>query len=181
MILELPTYKTPSLRNAILTAKDQGVAFLKTAGTVIMGICVVMWWLSAYPKVTPPADAVARRVAATQAGVTPERAAALSSEAHAIEARAQQTGSFAGHVGRLVQPVFQPLGYDWQLTVGILTSFLAREVFVSTMSVLAGASGDKGVVDHVRAMPRNDGTPVFTRATTSVPFMPRSRLPSTGS
>ena len=54
MVLELPTYKWPSLRNAMFTAKDQGLSFLQTAGTVIMAICIVMWWLSAYPQVPPP-------------------------------------------------------------------------------------------------------------------------------
>jgi ferrous iron transport protein B len=65
--------------------------------------------------------------------------------------------------------VFAPLGYDWQLTVGVMTSFLAREVFVSTMSVLVGGTGDAevddGVIARIRGMPRDDGTAVFTPAT----------------
>ncbi len=64
--------------------------------------------------------------------------------------------------------MFAPLGYDWQLTVGVVTSFLAREVFVSTMSVLAGAGSDsdvnQGIISRIRTMPRDDGTPVFTFA-----------------
>src|SRR5687767_14771658 len=68
MVLELPSYKAPSLMNALLTAKDQGVAFLTTAGTVIVAICVVMWWLSAYPTIEPPAAAQALRVEAAQPG-----------------------------------------------------------------------------------------------------------------
>ena len=64
MVLELPTYKVPSFTNALLTARDQGLAFLKTAGTVIMAICVVMWWLSAYPR----AGAAARGGRAARAG-----------------------------------------------------------------------------------------------------------------
>src|SRR6185295_15418106 len=59
MMLELPDYKWPSLRNALFTARDQGLAFLKTAGTIIFAICVVMWWLSAFPRVETPAAAVA--------------------------------------------------------------------------------------------------------------------------
>lgn len=139
MVLELPSYKVPSLKNAVLTAKDQGMAFLRTAGTVIVAICIVMWWLSAYPR-------VAEDNAATQ-----------------------QSQSYAGQIGRSLQPAFAPLGYDWQLTVGVMTSFLAREVFVSTMAVLGGATGDveadEGVIDRIRTMTRDDGTPVFTAAT----------------
>ena len=140
MVLELPSYKVPSLRNAVLTAKDQGVAFLRTAGTVIVAICVVMWWLSAYPRVE-----------------------------NAESAAAQQSASYAGQIGRAIQPAFEPLGYDWQLTVGVMTSFLAREVFVSTLAVLAGSAGeadvDEGVIERIRSMTREDGTPVFTVAT----------------
>jgi ferrous iron transport protein B len=165
MVLELPTYKRPSVLNALVAAKDQGLTFLKTVGTIIMAICIIMWWLSAYPRVAPPAEAQALRVQARQAGVTLAQAQALHAEADAIEARAEQTASFAGRIGRTIQPVFQPLGYDWQLTVGILTSFAAREVFVSTMSVLAGDGAGKGVVTHIRTMTRADGRLVFTRAT----------------
>jgi ferrous iron transport protein B len=169
MVLELPSYKTPSLSNALITAKDQGLSFLKTVGTTIVAICVVMWWLSAYPRVEPPAAAQALRAQAAAPGISSEQAAALTDEADGLEARAAQAGSFAGRIGRAMQPVFEPLGYDWQLTVGVLTSFLAREVFVSTMSVLVGGAGDPevddGVIDRIRSMPREDGTPVFTRAT----------------
>jgi ferrous iron transport protein B len=167
MILELPSYKMPSLTNALVAARDQGLAFLKTAGTVIMAICVVMWWLNTFPRVEPSAAANALRV---QAAAMPDPAgAALEAESNLIDQRAAQAGSFAGRLGRTVQPVFAPLGYDWQLTVGVLTSFLAREVFVSTMSVLVGGASDdvedEGVIQRIRTATRDDGSLIFTRAT----------------
>lgn len=166
MILELPAYQVPSIRNALLTARDQGLSFLKTAGTVIMAICVVMWWLSAYPKVATPPEATALRTQAEAPGLAPDQADALRAEADDLEAKAQQSGSIAGRVGRTIQPVFAPLGYDWQLTAAVLTSFVAREVFVSTMAVLAGVGDDEDRVIHgVRTMKRDDGRPVFTPAT----------------
>jgi ferrous iron transport protein B len=169
MILELPTYKMPSLWNALLTAKDQGLSFLTTAGTVIVAICIVMWWLSAYPRVAPPARAIELRAAATQASVTAQQAAAFNAEADLLHSKAEQAGSYAGRIGHTVAPAFEPLGFDWQLTVGVLTSFLAREVFVSTMSVLAGGQldgdVDEGVVSRIRGMTRDDGRPVFTPST----------------
>ena len=169
MVLELPSYKTPSLRNAGLTALEQGISFLRTAGTVIMAICLVMWWLSAYPRSAPPAAAEALRAEAAAVPSDPDRAAELALEADVLEARHAQANSFAGRIGRAVQPVFAPLGFDWQLTVGVLTSFLAREVFVSTMSVLlnAGPDGDledQGVLSRIRSAERDDGRPVFTLA-----------------
>jgi len=166
MILELPTYKVPSLRNALLAAKDQGLSFLTTAGTVIVAICVIMWWLSAYPKVPTTREVESLRAQATVPGIAEDRASALLAEASSLQSRAEQAGSFAGRIGHSVAPLFEPLGFDWQLTVGVLTSFLAREVFVSTMSVLAGgqadAEVDEGVVDRIRGMTRDDGTAVFT-------------------
>jgi len=169
MVLELPTYKRPSISNALLTAKDQGQAFLQTAGTVIVAICVVMWWLSAYPKVAVPAEATALRAQAADVTMAPAQADTLRVQADVVQGKAEQSGSFVGIMGRTIQPVFQPLGYDWQLTVGILTSFLAREVFVSTMSVIVGAGSeadpDEGVRDRIRTMTRDDGSLVFTPAT----------------
>jgi ferrous iron transport protein B len=168
MILELPSYKLPSLINALVAARDQGFAFLKTAGTVIMAICVVMWWLNAFPRVEAPPEADALRV---QAAATADAASAQALEAQAdlVEERAAQAWSFAGRLGRMAQPVFAPLGYDWQLTVGVLTSFLAREVFVSTMSVLVGGGGDdvedEGVIERIRTATRDDGSLIFTTAT----------------
>ncbi len=165
MILELPSYKTPSFLNALVTARDQGWSFLKTAGTAIMAICVVMWWLNTFPRTDPPAEAVAL---ITQAAATadPAVSAALEEQAAALTERAGQAGSYAGMLGRTLQPVFAPLGYDWQLTVGVLTSFLAREVFVSTMSVLVadGAEDDAGIIDRIRTATRDDGGLVFTTA-----------------
>ena len=171
MVLELPTYKWPSVPNALFTARDQGVSFLKTAGTIIFAISVVMWWLSAYPRSAPPPEVTALRAQAAEAGVSADEALRLSAEADALEGRAAQASSFAGRLGRFVQPVFAPLGYDWQLTDAILTSFVAREVFVSTMSVLAGGSGEAeveaGVLRRIRTMTRDDGSLVFTRATSA--------------
>ncbi len=174
MMLELPTYKRPSVMSALLAAKDQGLAFLRTAGTVIVAICIVMWWLSAYPRVPETPAVQALRASAAAPGVATEQVTALTAQADALQAAAQQAGSLAGRMGHVIEPVFRPLGYDWQLSVGLLTSFLAREVFVSTMAVLAGngpggrhVQSDEGVMARIRAMSRERGGLVFTRATSA--------------
>lgn len=171
MVLELPSYKFPSLKNAVLSARDQGLAFLRTAGTVIVAICIVMWWLSSYPKAAPPAEAEALRSEAAAPNLAPAEAEQLLSRADVLQNRAEQAGSFAGRAGHLLEPAFAPIGFDWQLTVGVLTSFLAREVFVSTMSVLVGGAGDpdvdEGVIARIRAMRRDDGSAVFSPATSA--------------
>ena len=171
MVLELPSYKTPSVRTALLTAVHQGRAFLEKAGTMIVAICIVMWWLSAYPKADPPPPAQALRQQAEALQTTDAvQAADLTTRAELLENKANQANSYAGRLGRLAQPAFAPLGYDWQLTVGVLTSFLAREVFVSTMAVLLVgdpdlADDEQGVIDKVRTATRDDGSPLLSPAT----------------
>jgi len=160
MVLELPTYKMPSLRTALATMLDRGATFLRKAGTVILAISIVLWWLSAYPK-------------APAAGAGSEATAVHIDDAGAVGAPAasnQLASSFAGRIGRTIEPAFRPLGYDWQLTIGVLTSFAAREVFVSTMSVLFANQDDADSADvreRIAAAQRDDGTPVFTTATSA--------------
>jgi len=174
MALELPTYKIPSLRTALLTTYDRAMVFLKNAGTNILAICIVLWWLGAFPHVAPPSRAVELReraamVAPPDPSLTPGVREDMLAEADRIEASHAKAESYAGRLGRFMQPVFAPLGYDWQLTVGVLTSFAAREVFVSTMAIVVTGSDDTddpGIVQTIRDARRSDGvTPVFTPAT----------------
>jgi ferrous iron transport protein B len=170
MALELPTYKLPGIRTALLTAWDRGRMFLLKAGTNILAICIVLWWLSAFPRVDPPSAAVQleeRAAMVAAAGGTPEEADELRSDAARLTAMHAQAGSFSGRIGRAVQPVLGPLGFDWQLSVGIVTSFAAREVFVSTMAVIVAGERDaegEGVLEKIGSARRADGTPLFTPA-----------------
>jgi len=175
MALELPSYKLPSIRTALITTWDRGLIFLKNAGSVILMICIVLWWLGSYPQVEPPPEAVALRERAAavmaQNAEQPEaheEVEAWLAQAAELEARHAGANSFIGRIGRTVQPVFAPLGYDWQLTIGVLSSFAAREVFVSTMSVvLAGQEepDEETVKQRLIGAKRDDGvTPVFSRA-----------------
>ncbi len=173
MLLELPSYKWPSLRNALLTTLDRGATFLRKAGTVIVGICIVLWWLGAYPHVDPPAEAVAmeKQAETVAAAGSADEAEALLAEADSITRKYQKTHSFMGMLGRSVEPVMRPLGYDWQLSIGVLSSFAAREVFVSTMLVvLEGADEDAAsddLVMHLGDAERADGSRLFTTGTSA--------------
>ena len=109
-------------------------------------------------------EATAASVAATEAA----NAATLRNEARRIVARNQQEQSFAGRLGRGIEPVFRPLGYDWRLSIGLLTAFAARETFVSTVAVLTGAEdseGNAGILARIHDAKRVDGTPLLTPAT----------------
>lgn len=166
MALELPTYKWPSLRTAGLTTYDRALVFLKKAGTNILAICIVLWWLSAFPKVDAPAEATQLR---QQAEATTDEAARVELEARAehLENAHAAANSYAADLGRFVEPVFRPMDYDWRLCVGVVTSFAAREVFVSTMAVVVAGETDpdaEGVTEAVAGATRDDGvSPVFTK------------------
>ncbi len=171
MVLELPSYKMPSIRSALYTTYDRAKTFLVNAGTMIMAICIVMWWLSAYPKADATAEAqVLRAQAESLVATNPSEAESLNSSADHIDLRNQRTHSFAGRLGSIAEPIFAPLGFDRQLTFATLTSFLAREVFASTTKILVGldenAEGE-GVIATLEQAKRDDGTPLFTPATSA--------------
>ena len=113
MIMELPPYRLPGIRDVLLLMAERASLFLKRAGTVILAISVVLWALSAYPKA--PAGATATE---------------------------QLAQSFAGRAGHLIEPAIKPLGFDWHIGIGLISSFAAREVFVSTMGVVFNAESD---------------------------------------
>ena len=162
LMIELPSYKMPSVKTALFSAYDRGLVFMRKAGTVILAISIILWWLMSYPRME---DAVS---AATDDASS---AIAAQSSADAFnDAQLALSHSYAGRMGRFVEPVLEPLGFDWKIGVGIVASFAAREVVVSALSVIYGV-GDEGVeddsllLDKLRAAKRPDGTPVFTLAT----------------
>lgn len=167
MALELPSYRIPDLRSALLLTLDRGLVFLKKAGTLIVAISIVLWWLGAYPHVSPSQEVQDLQ---TQSTLTADatQSMELETQAEALHARQSAAGSFLGQLGSAFKPIFAPLGYDRQLTVGVLASFAAREVFVSTMAVqVAGTDDvdDDSVLESIAGAVRDDGTPVFTAAT----------------
>ena len=180
LVIELPRYRLPSLRNALLTAYDRGRAFVTRAGTVILGISVVLWVLATYPKLDEsewstvvPAETIGQvadlRAAAAIAGSEAE-AEALEGEAGALLSSYELEYSVAGRVGKAVEPVFAPLGFDWKINVGVISSFAAREVIVATLAIVYGIGEDAAEEEEtlsatLRAQRHADGSPVFTTAT----------------
>jgi len=171
MAIELPAYRRPSVRLALLTTWDRARIFLRKAGTVILGMVIALWWLGEYPHSDPPRQAVELREQAESLGpADPARAGELTARADAVVARHASANSFMGIAGRTVAPVFAPIGYDWQLTIGVVSSFAAREVFVSTMAVVLQQDEDELTtetgLERIAAAKRDDGvTPVFTAPT----------------
>jgi ferrous iron transport protein B len=137
MIMELPPYRLPGVKDVALQMLERAGIFLRRAGTVILGISIVLWFLSAYPKAPDAA--------------TPTE---------------QLAYSFAGRAGHALEPVIRPLGFDWHIGIGLITSFAAREVFVSTMGVVFNAETNETDTTPLRqalqAAHWPDGRALFT-------------------
>jgi len=140
LVMELPPYRRPVAKVVLRHMWDRAKLFLMRAGTVILGINILLWFLTSYPKHPEIARHYEAQRAAVMKGfsrapLTGEQTNALA-QLNADEASANVQQSFAGHAGRALEPVIAPLGFDWKMGIGILSSFAAREVFVSTMSIV---------------------------------------------
>jgi ferrous iron transport protein B len=173
LFMELPSYKIPSLRTALLITYDRAMIFVKKAGTVILLISVSLWFLATFPTSEAPAEVVQMRQQVEQlqtAGKTDE-ANDMDYKANVMESEHALEHSFAGMAGKLIEPVVKPLGFNWQIGVGVVSSFAAREVIVSTLAVVYGVGEDvasenpNAFVDRLRAAKRADGTLLFSTAT----------------
>ena len=134
-IMELPPYRFPSWKAVAIQMWERSRLFLKRAGTIILAISILLWALMTYPKF-----------------LGGEKGDALQH-------------SFAGQAGTLLEPVIKPLGYDWRIGIGLIGSFAAREVFVSTMSIvfnLGDAAEENSLREAFAKAQWPDGKPLFT-------------------
>jgi ferrous iron transport protein B len=136
-IMELPPYRMPAWRGVFQEILHRAKLFITNAGTVILALSIVIWFLTSYPQNNPDA--------------TPTE---------------QLQESYAGQLGSWIEPAIKPLGYDWKIGVSLLSSFAAREVFVSTMAIIYGVEGDAEHTDGIRTAILNekwsDGSLIFT-------------------
>ncbi|HET7116759.1 MAG TPA: ferrous iron transport protein B, partial [Hanamia sp.] len=129
-ILELPAYRGPRWKNIFTTMVERAKIFVVEAGKVIMVISLLLWVLSTYG---PPQKM--KNVTAKYATLV-EQNPSQANELHKLEATDHLENSYAGMLGKAIEPVIHPLGYDWKIGIALITSFAAREVFVGTMATL---------------------------------------------
>ena len=162
-ILELPVYRAPRWKNVLITMINKAKIFVVDAGRVIMVISLILWALSTYgpPKkmqaVAQHYDTLIQQTPAQAADLTTQKQSELLQQ------------SFAGILGRTIEPVIRPLGYDWKIGIALITSFAAREVFVGTMATLYSVEGgkdadEKTLTQKMQHARRPDGSPVYTLA-----------------
>lgn len=137
LLIELPEYKIPDWKNLFITVRDKVVSFVREAGKIIIVISMVLWLISSFG----PGNSLelAEKEAITQA----QRENLSEKETNNLIASKKIEESFAGHLGKFIEPVIRPLGFDWKIGIALITSFAAREVFVGTMSTIYSiGSGD---------------------------------------
>jgi ferrous iron transport protein B len=163
-ILELPIYRQPRWKNIIITMVEKAKVFVFDAGKVIMIISLVLWALSSYGP-TEKRDEIKKQYADLIQN-NPTKTAEYEAE----QSSALLEYSYAGIMGRSIEPVIEPLGYDWKIGIALITSFAAREVFVGTMATLysVGEDADENsetLRNKMQSAKRVDGSPVYTKAT----------------
>lgn len=162
LMIHLPNYRTPEIKNIALIVWEKVRAFTVEAGKIILVVSLVLWFLASFGPSTAMENAENEALTiANQKQLTELQTEDLLA-AKTIEA------SYAGHLGKLIEPVIRPLGFDWKMGIALITSFAAREVFVGTMATIysIGSVEDEGSIqDKMRKETRADGQPVYDFAT----------------
>ena len=162
-ILELPIYRAPRWKNVVVTMINKAKIFVFDAGKIIMIISLILWALSTYgphermEKVAQHYDQMITK--------TPDQTKELRRQKQSELLQ----NSYAGILGKSIEPVISPLGYDWKIGIALITSFAAREVFVGTMATLysveGGKDADKSTLTQKMRMAKNtEGSPVYNLA-----------------
>jgi ferrous iron transport protein B len=154
-IMELPPYRMPNLRTVFQNMLTRAWLFVKRAGTVILAISIILWALMYFPR-TQPATPASEAAAAEQTEI--------SAESEHLR------NSYAGKLGHAIEPVIQPLGFDWKIGVALIASFAAREVLVSTLSIIYNVGKDENeespsLISAIREAKNERGETVWTPLT----------------
>ena len=163
-ILELPMYRAPRWKNALTTMVEKAKIFVFEAGKVIMVISLLLWGLSTYGPGKKMSAVTENYEALIKAN--PQDAAELNKQ----RKTALLQNSYAGTLGKAIEPAIKPLGFDWKIGIALITSFAAREVFVGTMATLYSVGDDAGdnsstLRQKMAAAVRPDGSKVYNLAT----------------
>lgn len=199
LLMELPPYKRPAFWTTLEHMWERSVIFLRQAGIIILGINIILWFLMSYPKADVELEYNKKRAETvnTMLGASYTQSEALRfieklkekykdvssndnletkllsriEELDHEESVKRLSNSFAGRLGRLIEPVIKPLGFDWKIGIGIITSFAARETFVSTMAVIYNVDSSNkesstiALANAFKEQKRNDGSKLFTPLT----------------
>ena len=186
-VMELPSYKWPSARIVLHRVFDRASAFVKRAGTLILATSILIWVASYLPGSHAEEERVLAKIQQTESQLAESRAskpgatssdvaarqAELDDRLHELNERRNKiseqllTASYLGQFGKTIEPAVKPLGWDWRIGVGVLASFPAREVIISTLGTIYSLGGDvdannAGLQSALRSASWPDGRPVYS-------------------
>jgi ferrous iron transport protein B len=164
-VMELPPYRMPALKSILIHMWEKARQYLRKMGGVILFASIIIWFLGYYPRYSAEMQTCDEQIAAVgESSMSSREKSETITELERLRAMKHQEQSYIGHIGRAVQPLLAPLGFDWKMSVSLLTGMAAKEVAVSTLSVLY-----TGESEESRALPERlitdrdaEGNPVFT-------------------
>jgi len=163
----LPPYRVPSARELWRYVWARCWHFLSRAGQVIFTVSLILWALAAFPRDAARLGPIAAELAQARAVIPVDPALERSLKGRLAAARIE--GSVLGRTGRLIEPVFKPLGWDWRVSVASLSALAAREVFVGTLGTIYALGGESnatdGLVVALQEAKNADGTKRYGLAT----------------
>lgn len=151
-IIELPNYKVPFLRNVVLNVYEKTKSFVVDAGKIIVLLSIVLWFLGShgYSDAFKNAESIVKSQNIGLKGLELEDKIA----AHQLE------NSYLGTMGKVIEPAIKPLGYDWKIGIGLIASFAAREVFVSTLSTIYSINSASEDTETIAQRMKNEIDPI---------------------
>jgi len=156
----MPSYKNPQFKNVGILVFEKVKVFIFDAGKIILAISIILWALASYGP--------SGRMQMAEQNVMKMSSSELSvDEKDQLLASARLENSYIGIMGKSIEPVIKPLGYDWKIGISLITSFAAREVFVGSMATIFAVKDgidESTLIEKMRKELKADGTPVFTLA-----------------
>ena len=161
-VIEMPNYKLPLLKNVLITVFEKTKTFVLEAGKIILAISIILWVLASYGP--------GQQFKNAESIVTKEYMDLSNTALEDKIAAYKLEHSYIGIIGKTIEPVIKPLGYDWKIGIGLVASFAAREVFVGTLATIysVGSANENESIDTIKTKMSNetynDGSKVFTFA-----------------
>ena len=165
-VMELPPYRMPTGKSILIHMWEKAKQYLHKMGGIILVASIIIWFLGYFPRHTEKSELFDRQIAETEQSATlsaEEKANELARIEH-LRTMDHQENSYIGHIGKAIEPILRPLGFDWKISVSLLSGMAAKEIVVSTLSVLytGDADDEQGLSERLANERDAEGNLVFT-------------------
>jgi len=161
-VMELPPYRLPTLKGTLIHTWERAWLYLRKAGTIILGISIILWALTSYPKKTDFGRVYSAEIAAAESAYEsdPETLAAKMDEIEQAMQAEELAHTMAGRIGHAIEPLLRPMGFDWKIGTALIGAFAAKEVFVAQMGIVYAVGEADEESDPLRARLHESYTPL---------------------